>query len=172
MHVFAKAKFGDARGLASSFVYEEGGGNMLNETRRWIGLLLTAVVFSWLVGCTKTGVGDSISPSEHSATVTRYHLRGVVLGKSEQTNELSIWHEAISGFMPAMTMAYRVKDPTVIHRVQPGDRITADALVPSDSRDYFLDNVAITSGTKERLIHSALPPHQLLPGETIPIFLS
>lgn len=141
---------------------------MLNETRRWIGLLVTAVLFCSLLGCTKTSVGDSIRPSEHSATVTIYHLRGVALGKSDQTNELSVRHGAISGFMPAMTMAYRIKDPTVIHKVQPGDLITADVLVPSDSSDYFLDNVAITSGTKERLIHSVLPPHQLLPGEAIP----
>lgn len=141
---------------------------MLNETRHWISLLLTAVVFCSMIGCAKTGVGDSIRPSEHSATVTRYHLRGVVLGKSDQTNELSVRHEAISGFMPAMTTAYRVKDPMVIHKVQPGNLITADVLVASDSSDYFLDNVAITSGTKGRLIHSVLPPHQLLPGETIP----
>jgi protein SCO1/2 len=141
---------------------------MLNETNRRMGSILTVILLCWPLGCRKTDAGDSIPRSEHSSTVTRYHLRGIALGKSDLTKEITVKHEAIPGFMPAMTMAYRVKDPTVIHKVERGDLIGADVLVRSDNSDYLLDNVAITAGSKGHLLPTSLPPHRLLPGEAIP----
>lgn len=67
-----------------------------------------------------------------------------------------------------MTMAYKLKDPTEIQKLKPGDEISADVLVHSDSDDYLLDTVVITSEARRGLLPAMLPPHQLMVGETVP----
>ena len=42
-------------------------------------------------------------------------------------------HEAIPGFMEAMTMSYPLKDPGVISELHAGDRITADLVAQEDA---------------------------------------
>ncbi|HUN84223.1 MAG TPA: SCO family protein [Terracidiphilus sp.] len=70
--------------------------------------------------------------------------------------------------MPAMTMVYKVKNPGDVQKVKPGDEITADVLVPSDSDNYLLDQVVITSEKRRKLPPAMLPPHQLMVGEAVP----
>jgi protein SCO1/2 len=93
-----------------------------------------------------------------------YGLRGRVLAKS--TDQVTVNHEDISGFMPAMTMLYRVKDSAGLEQVQPGDSITAD-LVVDGSKNYWLEHLVIT-GSSGRESISATTPHELEPGDQIP----
>ena len=95
---------------------------------RWTMAWLAA---SWLItaGCK--------SDAEH------YPLRGKVLAKDQAAAEFTVRHDAIAGFMPAMTMPYKVKDPEALRDVQPGDIITAD-LVRKDTKEYWLQSVRIT----------------------------
>ena len=55
----------------------------------------------------------------------KYPLQGEVVGKNIATNEITVKHGDIPGFMMAMAMPYRVKDPAVVQEVQPGDKIAA-----------------------------------------------
>ena len=48
------------------------------------------------VGCTST---------------KKYRLQGEIVSKSIATNEITVKHGDIPGFMPAMAMPYHVKDP-------------------------------------------------------------
>ena len=73
-----------------------------------------------------------------------YLLQGEVRGKDVSTNEVTVKHGDIPGFMPAMTMPYRVKDPAVVQRLQPGDKIAAEVIVSNDGNDYWLEDVRIT----------------------------
>ncbi|HTS59545.1 MAG TPA: copper-binding protein, partial [Terriglobales bacterium] len=66
----------------------------------------------------------------------RYHMRGQVMDKNVATNEITIDHEDIPGFMAAMTMPYKVKDPAVVQEVEPGDKIAADVVTTTDGTDY------------------------------------
>ncbi|HTS68291.1 MAG TPA: copper-binding protein, partial [Terriglobia bacterium] len=66
----------------------------------------------------------------------RYHLRGQVMDKNVATNEITVDHEDIPGFMAAMTMPYKVKDPAVVQEVEPGDKIAADVVTTTDGTDY------------------------------------
>lgn len=58
-----------------------------------------------------------------------YTLQGQILAVKAGTRELLVKHEDIPGFMPAMTMAYAVKDPALLTDRQPGDLITATLMV-------------------------------------------
>ena len=103
-----------------------------------------------------------------AVTVKHYRLAGMVLATSGATSEITIKHGDIPGFMPAMTMVYKVKNPVDVQKLKPGDEIAADVLVPSDSDNYLLDQVVVTSEKGRRLPPTMLPPHQLMVGETVP----
>jgi protein SCO1/2 len=92
----------------------------------------------------------------------------LVLGKSKQTGELTVEHEAIPGFMPAMIMTYKVTIPATLDEVQPGDEISADVLATSNDAAFTLDRVKVTGQSREALHAGTLPAHRLLIGETVP----
>ena len=59
----------------------------------------------------------------------RYEVRGQILGIDPERQEVLVDHEDIPGFMPAMTMSYKVQDPALLQGKQPGDLITATLVV-------------------------------------------
>jgi len=60
-----------------------------------------------------------------------YILEGTVVSKPD-AEDIVVDHEAIEGFMPAMTMPFSVKDPAQIADVNPGDKIYARLIVDQD----------------------------------------
>jgi Cu/Ag efflux protein CusF len=78
----------------------------------------------------------------------KYPLQGEVVAKNAASGEITVNHGDIPGFMAAMTMSYRVKDPAVIRELQPGDKIAAEVVVGgsagNDESDYWLEDVRIT----------------------------
>ena len=78
-----------------------------------------------------------------------YHLRGKVVSTDAAKGEVTLNHEAIPGFMEAMTMPYKLKDASVLGTLHPGDVITADVLVSSDpNADYLLDHIVVVAQPK------------------------
>ena len=98
----------------------------------------------------------------------RYNLHGKVLAKNPATNEITVKHDDIPGFMPAMTMSFKVKNPAVVQELQPGDKIAADLVVPSDGSDYWLENVRITDQSGRQAARPTARPHMLAVGEPAP----
>jgi len=98
----------------------------------------------------------------------RYNLRGEVLGKNPATNEITVKHGDIVGYMPAMTMSFKVKNPSVVQQLQPGDKIVAELVVVGDGDDYWLENVRITDQSGRKATKAAAPPHLLAVGEPVP----
>src|SRR5215207_3979024 len=58
-----------------------------------------------------------------------YELRGQILKVDPARQELTIKHGDIKGFMPGMTMAFRVRDAALLQGRQPGDEIAATLVV-------------------------------------------
>jgi len=98
----------------------------------------------------------------------RYHLRGQVMDKNVATNEITVDHEDIPGFMAAMTMPYKVKDPAVVQEVEPGDKIAADVVTTTDGTDYWLEDVRITDESGRKSTPPPSPPQRLAVGERVP----
>jgi protein SCO1/2 len=59
----------------------------------------------------------------------RYEVKGQILGVDPARQEVLMKHEDIEGFMPAMTMPYKVQDPAMLQGTQPGDLVTATLVV-------------------------------------------
>lgn len=55
----------------------------------------------------------------------QYELTGQILSIKPEAQEVLVKHEDIPGFMPAMTMPYKVKSASLLEGRQPGDLITA-----------------------------------------------
>ena len=79
-------------------------------------------------------------------------------------------HEAIPGFMDAMTMPYKLKDPGILSELHPGDTFTADVLVPQDENaDVLLDHIVIVAQAKPDY-RPRIQYHVPAPGDQIPDF--
>jgi protein SCO1/2 len=58
-----------------------------------------------------------------------YQLKGQILDIKPESSEVLVKHEDIKGFMPAMTMPYKVQDSKMLAGKEPGDLITATLVV-------------------------------------------
>lgn len=98
----------------------------------------------------------------------KYPLQGEVVGKNIVTNEITVKHGDIPGFMPAMAMAYRVKNPAVVQELQPGDKIAAEVVIGKDPSDYWLEDVRITDESARGQAKPSAAPRMLMPGDRAP----
>jgi len=99
-----------------------------------------------------------------------YHLRGKVVGTNPATGEVTLNHEAIPGFMDAMTMPYKLKDSGILSELHPGDVLTADLLVSQDpNADVLLDHIVIVAQGKPDY-RPAVMFHVPAPGDAVPDF--
>ncbi len=92
-------------------------------------LLLIAAMGSGLSGCRGTANAPAASASASKA----YPVRGVVVSTYPANKEVLLKHDEIPGLMPAMTMPYRLEDPSALSELHPGDLITATLLADHDA---------------------------------------
>jgi protein SCO1/2 len=59
----------------------------------------------------------------------RYPIRGVILAVDLPQHEISLKHEDIPGFMPAMTMVFRVEDDSALKTLVVGEQIHAELVI-------------------------------------------
>ena len=133
---------------------------MDHPIRTWIrGVAAAAVVLASLAGCRPAAEPER-----------RYTLTGQILSIGTPTatgRELSVKHDDIPGFMPAMTMAYVVRQPKLLDGLGPGDLIKASLVIRGT--DMYLDAVTKTG-------HAPVPPDAkpvkamdvMEPGEEVP----
>src|SRR6476661_1493559 len=82
-----------------------------------------AVLLFQSVGCRQ---GSSPNTAQSNPEMT-FPVRGKVV--STDATHVTLDHEAVPGFMEAMTMPYKLKDPGVVSELHPGDLITARIVV-------------------------------------------
>jgi protein SCO1/2 len=103
-------------------------------------LIVTLVGIAAIVGC-----HHQQNDSKNSAYKI-YKLRGKVVSDNPATGEVTLNHDAIPGFMEAMTMPYKLKDPSILSELHPGDVMTADLLVSQrDDADVVLDHIVVVA---------------------------
>jgi protein SCO1 len=134
---------------------------------RWIfAISLLALVA--LAGC-RSGQ-NAATQSAASQNFKVYKLHGKVVSTDAAKGEVTLNHEAIPGFMDAMTMPYKLKDPSILGELHPGDVITADVLVsPDPNADYLLDHIVVVAQAKPD-IKPPVSYHVPAPGDATPDF--
>lgn len=75
--------------------------------------------------CALLLAGVAAGACSKPAPAKRYELTGQVLGLRPEAREVLVKHDDIKGFMPAMTMPYKVSDLSLLEGKVPGDLITA-----------------------------------------------
>jgi protein SCO1/2 len=99
-----------------------------------------------------------------------YKLHGKVVSTNPATGEVTVDHDAIPGFMDAMTMPYKLKDPSILGELHPGDTITADVLVSQNpDADVLLDHIVVIAQGKPDY-KPAVFYHLPAPGDAVPDF--
>ena len=79
------------------------------------------------------------------AQTNRYPVRGVVQAVMPSAHKVRVQHEAIPGYMMAMTMNFNVQDTNCLATVRPGDKVTFTLVVTPD--DDWVENLQKTGAT-------------------------
>jgi protein SCO1 len=100
-----------------------------------------------LAGC--HSAKEAAIPPTSSPSFKVYKLRGKVVSSDSAKGEVTVNHEAIAGFMEAMIMPYKLKDPSITSELHPGDVITADVLVSQNAdAEILLDHIVVVAQGK------------------------
>jgi len=125
------------------------------------------LAFALLAGCHS---GAKPAQSASGSDVTVYKLRGQVISTDAPHGIVVLKHEAIPGFMEAMTMPYQLKDASIVGELHPGDTITADVLVSKKSdQTMLLDHIVVIAQAKPDY-KPAVSYHVPAPGDAVPDF--
>lgn len=82
-----------------------------------------------------------------SPNAKRFDLKGKVVSIEKDQRTVTIAHEDIKDYMPAMTMPFKVKDPWVFEVIKPGDQVAASYIV--DGAESWLEEMVITKESSE-----------------------
>lgn len=101
------------------------------------------VVFLMLSSC-------GAQPPKHATdnAARKYELQGTVVRLDPKTQTAVIKHEAIKGWMEAMTMEFPVVSKAEFNKLHPGDPIRATVFVKD--LEYWIANVTPEEGTPNR----------------------
>lgn len=135
-----------------------------------VAFLSTILAAALLAGCHTSPKPAVSSGSSVNSAYTTYKLRGKIVGANSATGELTVANETIPGFMDAMTMPYKVKDPAILSDLHPGDTIVADLMVSKqDESDMYLDHIVVIAQARPDY-KPAMVYHVPAPGDMVPDF--
>jgi protein SCO1 len=129
-----------------------------------LGLLAAGCDSGRPTAATQGGVKKAAPPTKD------YKLVGVVRRVDRESGEVAIRHEAIPGFMPAMTMPFDVKDKELLSELRAGDEVEGTLRVSGDHSELVALEV-----TKPAVALAGPPPGPaprppLAVGEEVPDF--
>src|SRR5947207_10460658 len=130
--------------------------NRARESRLIIVLLLSCITVL-VAGCRRHP-----SPNEK-----RYPINGKVIAVDKKDRTATIEHEDIVGYMPAMTMPFRIKNDADLEMMKPGDQVTGSLVV--DDSSSWVEIATIAEGTTP-LSPTAEIPGEPKPGDEVPDF--
>ncbi len=100
----------------------------------------------------------------------RYAIKGKVVSVEKRDSTVTISHEAIPGYMDAMTMPFKLKDPRLLADLAEGDRVQATLVVKglqSWLEEVVATREAVDKSDPNKSQH-AIEPN---PGDEVPDFL-
>jgi len=84
---------------------------------------------------------------EPSTEVVTFEIRGVVISISHEKRRIVMDHEEIPNYMKAMTMPFRVKDSTLLSKIQPGD--TVQGILAVSRTESWLESLSVVGSGEE-----------------------
>lgn len=105
--------------------------------RHFLLLLFSVLLFT---ACQKTQ-----SEQVASDTAKHFTLRGKVVAANPAKKTATIAHDDITGYMPAMTMEFPVKDAHVFEALSKDAEIRADLVVDDAQGAFWLENISVVA---------------------------
>ena len=126
------------------------------RTRLALGFLLLAFA-----------VGPLACRARRSANEKRYPIKGKVVAVDTGDHTITIAHEDIKGYMPAMTMPFKLKNEADLAMVKPGDQVTGTLVV--DDLSSWVEITSIIEGGPP-VSQNVDVPGEPKPGTDVPDF--
>jgi protein SCO1/2 len=101
-----------------------------------------------------------------SGSEKRYELTGKVVAVDVPNQNVTIAHEEIKDFMPAMTMPFTMRDEWAYTVLAPGDQITATLIV--DGTRSWIQDVVLTKESSDTGAGINSPPAEAREGDVVP----
>jgi protein SCO1/2 len=138
-----------------------------------LGLTMSLAIAA---GCRRSG-GDVAGGTESAVTVPAgevktFSIHGKIVSVDVKSGSIVLNHDAVPGFMEAMTMRYPLKQPSVASELHPGDLITATLLVRKVGDGYEdpqLDQIVVVAQAKPDY-KPAVDYHVPQAGDAVPDF--
>src|SRR5437773_10149239 len=130
--------------------------NTARESRLIIILLLSCITVL-VAGCRP----------RPSANEKRYPIKGKIVAVDKTDRTATIEHEDIVGYMPAMTMPFKIKNDADLEMMKPGDQVTGNLVI--DDLSSWIEITAIIEGGAP-LTSTTVVPGEPTPGDDIPDF--
>jgi protein SCO1 len=111
-------------------------------------------------------IGSSCRP-RRSANEKRYPIKGKVVAVDKTDRTITISHEDITGYMPAMTMPFKIKNDGDLEMAKPGDQLTGTLVV--DDLSSWVEITAIVEGGPP-VSQNVDVPGEPKPGSEVPDF--
>ncbi len=132
-----------------------------------------ALGLALLGGCRRSG-SDSPGAAQSTAQgdVKSFPIHGKIVSVDAKAGSVVLNHDAVPGFMDAMTMTYPLKDPNIASELHAGDIINATLLVRKNGDEYSdpkLDQIVIVAQAKPDYKPS-VEYHVPQPGDAVPDF--
>src|ERR1043166_10183359 len=96
-------------------------------------VLLALIVLIGGAGCNRRSTSEK-----------RFPIKGKVIAVNKLDRTATISHEDIAGYMPGMTMEFKIKNDADLEMMKPGDQITGTLVV--DGLSSWVEITAITEG--------------------------
>jgi protein SCO1/2 len=97
----------------------------------------------------------------------RYPIKGIVVAVNKTEYTATIKQEVIPGYMPGMTMDFKIKNAADLQAMKPGDQITGTLVI--DDISSWVEVTAIAEGGPA-LTPTTIVPGEPKPGDEIPDF--
>lgn len=131
----------------------------MSRTTLRIAITLFLALFTTILG---SGCSPRRNPNEK-----RYDLKGKVVAVNKSERTATIAHEDIKGYMPAMTMPFKLKSDADLEMLKAGDQVTG-TLVVADV-DSWIEIAAIIEGPSPTS-QTVDVPGEPKPGTDVPDF--
>jgi protein SCO1/2 len=110
------------------------------------------------------------APDAGQTSARSYDTRGVVRQIADDRHKVTIQHEAIAGYMPAMTMEFPVNDTNELNGISPSDEITFKLVVREN--DDWVEDIHFVAHRVENVTDNTyvihVPSAELKPGDLLP----
>jgi protein SCO1/2 len=141
------------------------------RTAVWL-MLIPALV----AGCRQSSNGSVGSSGGTAGSVAgelkSFPIKGKIVSVDAANGSILLDAGAVPGFMDAMTMTYKLKQPGIASELHPGDMITATLLarkVGDEYQDVMLDQIVVTAQARPDY-KPAVQYHVPTAGDAVPDF--